>query len=105
MIIMKKRFLYQQMENIIKFYYQRLKYRFIVPYYCHALLDSGSQTNFITKDLVEKLELKEFSTKRLVYGINNADGRFVVKIPLKLSPSLLGDSKRMALKRLFNLKI
>lgn len=39
---------------------------------CRALLDSGSQSNFITKHLAEKLNLQLFQTNIPVVGIGNS---------------------------------
>jgi hypothetical protein len=39
---------------------------------CRVLLDSGSQTNFVTEDLVQRLGLKRESNHIPISGINNA---------------------------------
>ncbi|CAG9134761.1 unnamed protein product [Plutella xylostella] len=87
------------------------------------LLDNGSTANFVTDRLCTKLGLVRRDTSSTVTGIDNqateereceasfsehtsrnADGRFVVTIPLKESPDVLGDSYNMARRRFMSLE-
>ncbi|CAG9129851.1 unnamed protein product [Plutella xylostella] len=87
------------------------------------LLDNGSTANFVTDRLCTKLGLVRLDTSSTVTGIDNqateereceasfsehtsrnADGRFVVTIPLKESPDVLGDSYNMARRRFMSLE-
>ncbi|XP_067209986.1 uncharacterized protein [Linepithema humile] len=43
------------------------------PYPCRALLDCGSQSNFITMELVEKLKLKQVPSCVPIHGVGNSN--------------------------------
>lgn len=45
------------------------------PIKCRALIDSGSQSNFITKDLFLKLKLKKSNVSIPVVGINESSAK------------------------------
>ncbi|XP_063920800.1 uncharacterized protein LOC135135633 [Zophobas morio] len=52
---------------------------------CRALLDGGSQSNFITRDLCQKLRLKTQSTNHITTGVNLSSNRVNETVQVHLS--------------------
>lgn len=81
-----------------------------VKSYCHFLRKQEIE-NSLTKfweleevDLIMNDEEKVCEAHFIKKHFRNEEGRFVVRIPLKLPREELGNSKELALKRFFNLE-
>ena len=55
---------------------------------CRALLDSGSQSNFVTCELAKKLDLKFLKSNIQIKGINNSTSDSSFRVNIKISSQL-----------------
>ncbi|KAJ8912014.1 hypothetical protein NQ315_003551, partial [Exocentrus adspersus] len=54
------------------------------PHYCRVILDSASQSNFISKEFCSKLKLKTRKTESVVSGLNNTVSNINFSVDVKI---------------------